>query len=459
MISRCALVALLAPLAALAQIQVFQYDGTNYTPVSGLFNVGTASPGDTIETRFRVRNTGTAATQLTKIALAGEGFAISSAPSLPYTLAPYVGPTSEAEFRVTFSPTSTSTYSAFLAVNTVNIVLQGTSAAGASLTEAGSSAPLTAGSTIDFGSVDVGASHSIAFTLSNPGSTSLAVGTLAVAGTGFSGPIGLTAPVQLAAGQTASFQVTFQPQSGQAAQGTLTVAQRSFKLTGQGLAQPLPTASIVLGSTLGASDDQNNVSISLSAASPVSGTGTLTLAFQPATGLPDDPAIAFLSGPPRVATVTIAAGDTMAKFNGQSSMQFQTGTTAGTIVFTLTLPNSTQQTSLVVTPSPVIVDAATSVRRFGAVDVSLTGFDNTYSTSQLAFTFYNLSGAVMSSAIPVNATSIFHQYFFTSNTTGGAFGLLATFPVTGDTSQIGAVDVQITNSAGITTAQKIPIGN
>ena len=137
MISRCALVALLAPLAALAQIQVFQYDGTNYTPVSGLFNVGTASPGDTIETRFRVRNTGTAATQLTKIALAGEGFSISSAPSLPYTLAPYVGPTSEAEFRVTFSPTSTSTYSAFLAVNTVNIVLQGTAAAGASLTEAG----------------------------------------------------------------------------------------------------------------------------------------------------------------------------------------------------------------------------------------------------------------------------------------------------------------------------------
>ena len=55
--------------------------------------------------------------------------------------------------------------------------------------------------------------------------------------------------------------------------------------------------------------------------------------------------------------------------------------------------------------------------------------------------------------------STFHRYFFVSNTTGGAFGLLATFPVTGDTSQIGAVDVQITNSAGVTTAQKIPIGN
>jgi hypothetical protein len=65
----------------------------------------------------------------------------------------------------------------------------------------------------------------------------------------------------------------------------------------------------------------------------------------------------------------------------------------------------------------------------------------------------------MSGAIPVDATSIFHQYFFVSNTTGGAFGLLANFPVTGDTTQIGAVKVQITNSAGVTTAQQIAIGN
>lgn len=459
MISRCALLALLAPLAALAQIQVFQYDGTNYTPVGALFNVGTASPGDTIETRFRVRNTGAAATQLTKIALAGDGFAISAAPSLPYTLAPYVGPTSEAEFDVTFNPTSAGSYSAFLEVNTVNIVLQGTSVAGAALTEAGSSTPLTAGSTIDFGSVNVGASHSITFTLSNPGSASVSVGTLAVSGAGFTGPIGLKAPVQLAAGQTASFQVTFAPQTGQPAQGTLTVDQRSFPLTGTGLSQPLPTASIVLGSTLGASDDQNNVSITLASASPVNATGTLTLTFQPASGLPDDPAIVFLSGPPRTATVTIAAGDTVAQFNGQTSIQFQTGTTAGTIVFTLTLPNSTQQASLVVSPSPVIVDAATSVRQFGAVQVSVTGFDNTYSVSQLAFTFYNLSGAVMSGVITVDATSIFQQYFFVSNTTGGAFGLLANFPVSGDTTQIGAVTVQITNSQGVTTAQQIPVGN
>lgn len=458
MIARCALFALLVPLAATAQIQVFEFDGTNYTAVSGLFNIGTVSPGDTIETRFRVRNTGAAATLLTNIDVNGEGFAISAKPSLPYTLAPYVGPTSEAEFRVTFNPSGIGSYPAFLAVNTLNMFLQGISVAGASVALAGSKTPLIAGSTIDFGSVSVGSSQTQGFTLSNPSSTSISVSILSISGTGFSGPIGLKAPIQLVPGQSASFQVTFQPQSGQQMQGMLTVDQRSFKLTGVGLSQPLPTASIVFASTLGASAQQNSLTISLASASPVGGTGTLTLAFQPAAGLPDDPAIGFLSGPPRIATVTIAAGDTVGKFDGQSNIQFQTGTTAGTIVFTLNLQGSTQQASLEITPSPVILDVATSVRRFGEVDVSLAGFDNTYSASQLAFTFYNLKGAVMSSPISVDVTPAFHQYFATT-TVGGEFAMLATFPVQGDTTQIGAVDVQITNSAGVTTANHISIGN
>jgi hypothetical protein len=125
----------------------------------------------------------------------------------------------------------------------------------------------------------------------------------------------------------------------------------------------------------------------------------------------------------------------------------------------LTLPSSTQQVTLVIAPTPVILDSTSSVRRFGEVDVSLNGFDNTYSASQLAFTFYNTTGGLLSGAISVDATSSFHQYFFGSTTTVGAFGLLARFLVTGNTAQVGAVDVQITNTAGVTTARRIPVGN
>jgi hypothetical protein len=138
MIGRTLLFSLLLPLSALAQLEVFQFDGTNDTPVSSLVNVGTAAPGDTLETRFHVRNIGAGPASLTNLALSGQGFTIVSAPSLPYILAPYVGLASDAEVDVDFSPPSIGSFSAFLNVNSINLVLQGISAASAALTLSGS---------------------------------------------------------------------------------------------------------------------------------------------------------------------------------------------------------------------------------------------------------------------------------------------------------------------------------
>jgi hypothetical protein len=262
--------------------------------------------------------------------------------------------------------------------------------------------------------------------------------------------------VQLAPGQTASFQVTFQPQTGTAAQGTLTIDQRSFTLTGLGLQPLVPTASIELASTLGASAQQNSVSVTLASASQVSGTGTLTLAFASSVpGVSDDPAIEFLSGPKREATVTIAPGAASATFNGQPNIAFQTGTTAGTITFTLTLPNATQQTSLTIAPAGVNIDSAGAVRLTDEINVSMDGFDNTYSASQLVFTFYDAKGNVIQpGAISVNAASSFQQYFATT-TAGGTFALLANFPVTGNEADVASFDLAITNSVGVVTTQHV----
>jgi len=457
MTSRRLLFVSLLPLSALAQIQIYQFDGATENPVGASFDVGAATPGDTVETRFRVRNTGNGPAVFQTLALSGEGFTISAAPSLPYTIAPG----NEAEFRVVFSPAVTGSYSAFLAVNTIDITLLGSSVPAASLLLAGSSTPLMAGGVIDFGSVVRGSSKLQSFMLFNSGGTSLTVNSLSVSGTGFRGPIGVAAPIQLGPGQIASFQIVFEPQNGQPARGTLQVDRRAFNLTGLGLDPPLPGASIIFASTLGASVQQNSVSIPLTSASAVSGTGTLTMEFHPSVpGVSDDAAVQFLSGPMRIATVSISAGDTVAKFDGQPSIAFQTGATAGTIVFTLKLSNgSQQQASLTIAAAPVNLDMATSVRKFSELDVSLAGFDNTYSASQLVFTFYNSKGAtIQPGPIPVDAGSIFQQYF-TSTQVGGMFALLATFPMTGDSTQVVSVDVQITNAAGVTTAQKVPISN
>jgi len=461
MIARIFLFAFLLPLAALAQLQVFEFNGTTDTAVGALVNVGTAAPGDTLETRFHVRNVGAGPATFTTLALSGQGFTIVSAPTLPYILAPYVGLASEAEVDIDFTPTSTGSFSAFLAVNTISIALEGSAAAAANLTLAGSQSPLSAGAVVNFKPTDLGASATQGFVLSNPGSTSVTVGSVSVTGNGFSLAPGLTTPVQIEPGQSVPFQITFTPKSGTAFQGTLTVDNRTFTLTGQGLDPALPSASLVFASNVGASAQQNSITIQLASASQVSGNGTLTMAFQPSvTGVTDDVAVQFLSGPLRVATVAIAVGATSATIGGESSMSFQTGTTAGTITFTLTLSNlQPQQATLIIPPSAINLDSITAVGLLGSINVAFAGFDNTYTASQIAFTFYDITGkALPQGAIDVDATTAFQQYFSTTQA-GGSFQVLAMFPVTGNGAEIGFVTVQIVNSLGTTTAAQISIGN
>ena len=318
MTPRLGLLVALLPLSALAQLQVYEFDGTNDTAAGPVVNVGTAAPGDTIVARFHVRNNENGPVVFQTLSLSGDGFTIAAAPSLPYTLSPYVGPASEAEIDIDFSPTIVASYSATMLVNTTSIVLTGSAAPLAVVTLAGSNTPLNAGSTVNFGSAAVGTTKTQGFLLFNSGSADISVGSIAVSGADFTlGP--LTTPVQIGPGQSVPFQVTFTPQSGTPAQGILTVDTRAFKLAGQGLDPPLPSASIVFASTVGASAQQNSISIPLASASQVSGNGTLTMTFESSiTGVSDDPAIQFLSGPQRKATVSIAAGDKSAKIGGQA---------------------------------------------------------------------------------------------------------------------------------------------
>jgi hypothetical protein len=71
----------------------------------------------------------------------------------------------------------------------------------------------------------------------------------------------------------------------------------------------------------------------------------------------------------------------------------------------------------------------------------------------MSFTFYDLNGNVIQpGAVQADFTPQFRTYFATANA-GSAFQMRVSFPVTGDSSQILAVDVRLTNSAGTTTIQ------
>ena len=130
MIKLVLMIAALLPLSAFAQLEVFVFDGTNDTPLTALTTVGPVAPGDMIETRFHIRNMGSGPASLSGLTLGGAAFTIVSAPSLPYVLEPYVGPASEVEFDVIFSPEITGMFGAFLGVNSLNFALQGISVSG-----------------------------------------------------------------------------------------------------------------------------------------------------------------------------------------------------------------------------------------------------------------------------------------------------------------------------------------
>jgi hypothetical protein len=440
------------PVSAFAQLQLFEFNGTTETPVTNLYQVPPAAPGDNVIIRFRVFNTGAGAVTFQTLSLAGEAFIISTAPSLPYVIAPG----SFAEFDITFSPFAVGSYSANILVNTIAVTLEGNAAAEPSIS-AGTT-PLSVGSTVNFGQIQFGLTTSQTFTLSNPNGTNVTISQINVTGAGFKGPTGITTPLTLAPGQAAAFQVTFAPAAGQTYTGTLSVDQRTYSLTGLGLTPPVPTATIVFTSPQISSALQTTLIIQLASASQVAATGTLTLAFQSAVaGVSDDPAIQFLTGPPRVTSVTVAPGDSIAKFGAATNIMFQTGSTAGVIVFTLQLADTTQQASLSIAPAQVYLDTASGTLEAGSVVVGLIGYDNTYSASQLQFTFYDTNGiALPNGLITANVTQDFQSYFQTT-TAGGSFQLRASFLISGDSAVLGSVVVSITNSVGVTTTQRLTL--
>ena len=448
--------ALLLAVPAFAQIQLFQFDGVKETPVLSVYQVPTVAVGDSLETRFRVRNVGSAAVSLQLLSLKGTGFNLvtASVPSPGYVIAP----SAFVDFRFVFSPDAVTSYSAPLQVNNISVQIRGS--ANFAVTVKMGAVMLTSGATADFGKLERGLSLTQTFSLSNPSSAPLTVSSIVVGGTSFQGPAGITAPATLTAGQLVPFQITFSPETAAAFSGTLTIDGRTFNLTGLGLDPPLPGASLTLDSTTASSGQQLKIKVQLAATSKVNGTGTLSLSFVPSIpGVVDDQAIQFLSGPRRLSTVTIVPGEAIGRFGGSAEMVFQTGTTAGVILFTLKLPNSTLQTSLTVLAAAPGIEVANGVRRVSDLDVSLTGFDNTRSGSKLTFTFYDKNGKVLAPGpVVADATKDFRS-FFDSSQTGGAFLLRATFPVTGDATQVAGVDVEMTNGTGTTKTQRISLAD
>lgn len=370
-----------------------------------------------------------------------------------------------ATFTVTFAPGQTGLTTATLVVGSNQYPIQGT---GVVLTDidalqisyvdsTGVRGLPQAATPINFGQVVPGTSTSavLKFTVTNPTTSFNAVTlqTLTVSGSAFSLSGAPSMPATIQPGASITFQIAFSAASSGTYTGTLAIGSRSFSLTGLEVASPLPTFSFHLSQPTLTSQQQVTLTIQLASASAVSAIGELSMQFVPAvSGVTDDPAVVFPVTNARQLQVNVAPGSQNATYNGQSAITFQTGTTAGSITFTLTFPNTAPfSQSYSISPAQVQISSATAVRQAPNLVVTVNGFDNTYSTGQMSFIFYDTSGKVLTpNGITVDSRSSFHQYFFTNNQAGGAFAMQATFPVNGDATQVGSVAVTMNNSAGQT---------
>ena len=209
-----------------------------------------------------------------------------------------------------------------------------------------------------------------------------------------------------------------------------------------------------------------SVGVALNTPTPTQLTGTLTLSFQSnAAGTPQgfiDPGTQFAAGGTTI-SFTIPAGSAVATLPQNGAIQ--QGTTAGTIIVTLTALVSGTTTVVLPQPNPslsVTVPSLAPVITSGSGTItgrSATGFNvelDAYSTprdlANATFTFQPASGAHLNGTEPfsVSLDSVAPAWFSSSSglQSGGLFHLTVPFTFSGDTSALGSVTVTLSNSVG-----------
>jgi hypothetical protein len=457
---------------ATAPVVVFSYpnpDGSGpVVPQAGsTISFGNVSTSATSSITFTLTNQSSFTTPTPTVGLRVQqfgtpAFTLNTAQPDGSALPASLAPNASASFVVTFAPGQTGLVAdTFLDVGTNSYSLTGAGVVVADIdvlqifyvNSTGIRTLPQAATPISFGQLLPGASASstLVFTVTNP-TTSFNLVTLpslTVTGAGFGISGAPTIPASIAPGQSITFNLTFAAASAGTFTGTLSIGSRQFLLSGQSVASPFPALSFQVTPNPLTSQQQASITLNLAAPTTINAIGALNVSFTSAVGnIADDPAVAFTTPSGRNESVTFAPGS-----QASPAFTFQTGTTAGTIVFTTkNFVNTAPYTQSFTIPAAAVqITSGTAARQTPNLVVTVNGYDNTYSTGQLAFAFYDISGNLIQPPIQYNASSQFHQYFFTNNQYGGAFALQATFPDTSDVTKVGSVAVTLSNSAGQTT--------
>ncbi|MBL8234501.1 MAG: choice-of-anchor D domain-containing protein [Bryobacterales bacterium] len=448
------LLALLAPFAAFAQLQVYTVSGTTETPIAGIVELGSTASGDILQVQFRVRNRGAVLNPLTALSIAGSGFRLHQAPPIPFPLPPNFS----VDFYVQFqSSDAIADARASLRLNdlTVTLIAEARAAPVVSvLQEDGSLTRRLAGQSTVFAAVERDRASSRTFVIENPHRAAVMVN-LAVSGESFRLATILPQPLTLGPGQSQSFEVRFEPAGTGLKRGTLFVEDRTFPLEGVASEPAPPRPSIAIPSGAIESSKQIRIAVTFDEASRAEAKGQLRFEFQPAMQGPDDAAVVFLPVNRRSVEFQVKPGDKAAQFGSQRDVVLQTGTTAGTLRFIAEMSGYRAEAVAVIAPAPAVLDKLTAFKTTATLDMTVTGFDNTRSISEMIFTFYDTNGTLIPPGAIRSSVGPLFQDYFRNTTVGGMFSMRAIFPATASTQSVRYVEMEVTNSAGTSKTQRI----
>jgi hypothetical protein len=241
--------------------------GTTSTPgylsAPSSMNLGSANVGSTVTKTLTLSNTGGSSLKISGATVSGTGY-VASGLALPYTLA--AG--SSANLSVAFTPTTSGTISATLYIASdasdpsVPVALTGSG------TTTATPGYLSAPSSLNLGSTNLGTTVTKTFTISNTGGSSLNISAATVNGTGYL-VSGMTCPYTLAAGSSMNLSVSFTPTTAGTDNATLNLTSNAsnpsvaVSLTGSGTSVTSGTLGVTPGSmsfgsvTIGDTQTQN----------------------------------------------------------------------------------------------------------------------------------------------------------------------------------------------------------
>jgi hypothetical protein len=325
----------------------------------GSLAFGNVSVGSSSPQTITLTNTGNTSATISAISASGTGFSATGL-TVPLILAVNQSTT----FTAQFAPTTVGAASGTITVTstatdpTVSIALSGSGVQG----------NLTANPTsINFGSLLVGASGSVSVTLKNAGTASVTISQGSASGTGFS-ITGLAAPQTLTAGQSTSFTAKFSPTTAGSATGSISIVSNApgsplaIDLSGSGTAsQPQLTinpASVAFGSASVGSTVSQTVTLS----NPGTAALTVTQAVPSGTGF-------SMSGASMPMTINAGSSASFSAIFAPTA----TGAVSGSISVVSNAPGSPAAIALTGTGIQGQVGATPSSANFGSVAVGSSG--------------------------------------------------------------------------------------